>query len=360
MVNEWRVYEAINKQAEEGEEEEEGRTLHSVKLPRGGSGIRGFPAARFDLDHGRSEQSGGGGGGDCLLPAASSSSQQQQNKQAMRVLAMQALGPDLGAVLQLSRSGRLGLKSVLCLGEQMVDLLRELHQSGWAHRDVKPENFCVGKASASASSTAASSAASSSASSSAAQSGSNSQSSQSNPVSSGGSSGADASAKLYLIDFGVATPLPDASPSFSISGAPGDGDSSRSRGDGGGGGGGSSPSLTDVSGGGGGGDPSDDCSFDGWNNEVGAAATASAAVKGALRNGGGDSGGVMVGSVRYLSARAHERSPLVGALDDLESACFVLLWLFRGGQLPWQGLPLPPLPPPPNWVHSWRGCRQLC
>lgn len=50
----------------------------------------------------------------------------------------------------------------------------------------------------------------------------------------------------------------------------------------------------------------------------------------------------LVGSVRYLSEQAHgyEGAPVRSygktAADDLESAGFVLAYLFRGGRLPWQ------------------------
>ena len=40
--------------------------------------------------------------------------------------------------------GRLDERTVLLLGVAMVALLRELHNLGFVHGDLKPENFCIG------------------------------------------------------------------------------------------------------------------------------------------------------------------------------------------------------------------------
>ena len=62
----------------------------------------------------------------------------------MLVLSMERLGENL---MQLcKRNGKLTLKSVLMLGVQCVELMQQMHSLGYIHRDVKPENFCIGRA----------------------------------------------------------------------------------------------------------------------------------------------------------------------------------------------------------------------
>ena len=201
LDTEWKVYEAIGTSA----------------AP---AGCGGFPKARFSRDP--------------TYPDT-----------PMKVLAMEALGDDLTAVMARCRGGKISLNSVLALGEQMVCLLEVLHRAGFCHRDVKPENFCIGR-------------------------------------------GAAAN-KLYMIDFGVARSLTG----------------SLSRGDRG-------AELLMKEAAGGVADEDGDSSTGAW----------------AWRS--------LVGSVRYLSVRAH-RGLVAGPHDDLEGAAYVLLYLLRGS-LPWQGV----------------------
>ena len=60
------------------------------------------------------------------------------------VLVMELLGADLDALLQKC-SGKFSLKTVLQLADQMIDRLRYVHENNLLHRDVKPENFLLGR-----------------------------------------------------------------------------------------------------------------------------------------------------------------------------------------------------------------------
>lgn len=137
MVNEWRVYEAL-RQPQPGASNDPDSSHKAIS---------GFPVARF----GRHEPS----------PSSSLATPQAC---ALHVLAMEALGPDLGALLASRQPGAaaplpssssaasqsngstspppppprgMSLKTVLSLGEQMVGLLERLHAAGFCHRDLK-------------------------------------------------------------------------------------------------------------------------------------------------------------------------------------------------------------------------------
>ena len=389
MVNEWRVYEALRQRQTDAAADPNHKGLSS-----------GFPVARF----GRHE------------PTPTSSTPQAC---ALHVLAMEALGPDLGALLASRQPGAaaaanattsapssssssastqpngsasppspprgLSLKTVLSLGEQVVSLLERLHAAGFCHRDLKvcvfndnsevasfashprvtriahlksikllecclyllfvilsfgclflllflqPENLVVGRG--------------------------------------------VAANKLHLLDFGVACPLAVPEPSDSRDG--------NTIGDGGAGEAinncGKSDGIGDVHSSGAGdygAKESDNVSehadaavadflstyagkADSGNSGINAsgnhatieAATAQDGTSGHTSQATVElNSGVpvpvkraqLVGSVRYLSEKAHghEGAPPGSygktAADDLESAGFVLAYLFRGGRLPWQ------------------------
>jgi casein kinase 1 len=62
---------------------------------------------------------------------------------SFNVLVMELLGQSLEDLLQ-SKRGRLPLKTVLLLADQMVTRIEFIHSKNFLHRDIKPDNFLLG------------------------------------------------------------------------------------------------------------------------------------------------------------------------------------------------------------------------
>jgi casein kinase 1 len=58
-------------------------------------------------------------------------------------LVMDLMGPSLESLL-MSNCKRFSLKTVLMLVDQMIARLEYLHSRNLLHRDIKPDNFCMG------------------------------------------------------------------------------------------------------------------------------------------------------------------------------------------------------------------------
>ncbi|KAI9489672.1 kinase-like domain-containing protein [Zychaea mexicana] len=58
-------------------------------------------------------------------------------------LVMDLMGPSLENVFHLCRR-KFSLKTIVQLGEQMLSRIEFIHKKGWLHRDIKPDNFCMG------------------------------------------------------------------------------------------------------------------------------------------------------------------------------------------------------------------------
>jgi casein kinase 1 len=61
------------------------------------------------------------------------------------VMVMELLGQSLEELLQ-SNKGKLHLRTVLLLADQMIRRIEYMHHRGYLHRDIKPDNFLLGLA----------------------------------------------------------------------------------------------------------------------------------------------------------------------------------------------------------------------
>lgn len=59
------------------------------------------------------------------------------------VMVMQRLGPNLESLFNQCHR-RFSLQTVLLLGDKMLHLIEQVHDGGFLHRDIKPDNFVIG------------------------------------------------------------------------------------------------------------------------------------------------------------------------------------------------------------------------
>ena len=60
------------------------------------------------------------------------------------ILVMQLLGPSLEDIFILCKR-KFKIQTVFKLAEQIMDLMENLHKTGYIHRDIKPHNFLIGR-----------------------------------------------------------------------------------------------------------------------------------------------------------------------------------------------------------------------
>ena len=60
------------------------------------------------------------------------------------VLVQQLLGPSLAELIKLNAGKSFTMWTTLTLGIEMFKLLKFIHDRKYLHRDIKPDNFCMG------------------------------------------------------------------------------------------------------------------------------------------------------------------------------------------------------------------------
>jgi serine/threonine protein kinase len=59
-----------------------------------------------------------------------------------KVIVMDLLGSSLESLLAVHK--KFGMKTIILLAMSMIDIIKHVHNSGYIHRDIKPDNFAIG------------------------------------------------------------------------------------------------------------------------------------------------------------------------------------------------------------------------
>ena len=66
------------------------------------------------------------------------------NSQYGYMLILERLGSNLGVIMSKLPNKKFSMKSTLMIMKQSLERLKEIHEKGIIHRDMKPENLCIG------------------------------------------------------------------------------------------------------------------------------------------------------------------------------------------------------------------------
>jgi serine/threonine protein kinase len=58
-----------------------------------------------------------------------------------KIIVMDLLGPSLESLL--TKHKKFGMKTIILLAMSMIDIMKHIHNCGYIHRDIKPDNFAI-------------------------------------------------------------------------------------------------------------------------------------------------------------------------------------------------------------------------